>query len=111
MQWKSKNKSVLQQGGEKLLTTLSHWKQQTIKTNYLGKQTEIELKNELNSLTVCRNQENGKKCNIFTGKVGPKHPWAGNGIEFSRGIKDWSQGWLNLAFSTIAYKNKDMLKE
>lgn len=34
-----------------------------------------------------------------------------NKLEFSRGIKDLSQGWLYLAFTTTAYKNTDMQKQ
>lgn len=34
---------------------------QTIKTNYLGKHIETELKNELNSSISCKNQKNGTK--------------------------------------------------
>lgn len=34
-----------------------------------------------------------------------------NKLEFSRGIKDLSQSWLYLAFTTTAYKNTDMQKQ
>lgn len=50
---------------------------QTIKTNYLGKHIETELKNELNSSISCKNQKNGTKFFVrkfLQEKIVPNHP-------------------------------------